>query len=121
MGEKVAIVGTRDYPRLDLVVDYVYSLPMDTVVVSGGGGNVDLTAERAARERGMPEPIIFQALWKVYGKSAGPIRNKLISVECNRMVAFWDGVSPGTRSAVDFTKQLDKIVEIIDENGMPVT
>lgn len=53
MPERVAIVGSRDYPALGEVTAYVESLPAGTVVVSGGTRGVDQTAEKAARARGL--------------------------------------------------------------------
>ena len=49
----VAIVGSRSYPRLDLVHDYVWQLPQDTCIVSGGALGVDQTAEHTAQQRNM--------------------------------------------------------------------
>jgi predicted Rossmann fold nucleotide-binding protein DprA/Smf involved in DNA uptake len=33
---KVAIVGSREYPNLSKVRAYIITLPIDTVIVSGG-------------------------------------------------------------------------------------
>lgn len=41
------------------------------------------------------------AHWKKYGKQAGPIRNREIVSQIDRLVAFWDGHSPGTRDCID--------------------
>ena len=51
--EKVAIVGSRDFPDMVAVTDYVNELPQDTRVISGGARGVDTVAEKAARDRGM--------------------------------------------------------------------
>jgi predicted Rossmann fold nucleotide-binding protein DprA/Smf involved in DNA uptake len=53
MSERVAIVGAREHPRLDLVREYVRSMPPGTVVVSGGAAGVDRVAEATAVERGL--------------------------------------------------------------------
>lgn len=50
---RVAIVGSRGFRGLDVVEHYVGLLAPDTVVVSGGAVGVDLTAENAARARGL--------------------------------------------------------------------
>lgn len=91
----IAIIGSRRYEDLQQVRDYVASLPVDTVVVSGRGGNVDLTAEDAAKARGLATKI-FPADWDTYGKSAGPRRNMDIIANCEMVVAFHDGASKGT-------------------------
>ena len=48
--ERVAIIGSRDFPYPEAVRWLVTDLPPGTVVVSGHGGVVDLTAEQAARD-----------------------------------------------------------------------
>lgn len=49
---KVAIVGSRNYPRLTAVTNYVRSLPRDAKVISGCAAGVDQQAARAARAFG---------------------------------------------------------------------
>lgn len=50
----LAIVGSRRYPKPDDVTTYLLELPQRTVIVSGGGGTVDLTARITAQEHGHP-------------------------------------------------------------------
>ena len=45
---RVAIVGSREYSDIDAIVEYVNSLPADTIVVTGGARGVDQIAEAAA-------------------------------------------------------------------------
>ncbi len=47
---KVAIVGSQGYKHLQRVIDYVRSLPLDTIIVSGGAVGPDGHALR----RGLP-------------------------------------------------------------------
>lgn len=102
---KVAIVGSQGYKHLQRVIDYVQSLPLDTIIVSGGAIGPDQVAEHTAKQRGMPEPIIFLPEWAKYGKPAGPIRNKLIVQEADKLVAFWDQESKGTQSSIKFARE----------------
>lgn len=102
----VAIVGSSDYATLEAVRAYVEALPLETVIVSGHGGKVDLLAEQVADERGMAK-IIHAAAWRVngvYNPAAGFERNSLIVRDCDRAVAFWDGKSHGT---ADTLRKLD--------------
>jgi hypothetical protein len=46
----VAIVGSRDFPDLDMVRAFVRSLPKDACVVSGGARGVDQAAESEAKK-----------------------------------------------------------------------
>lgn len=113
---KIAIVGCRNYPHPEWVREFVESLPDDAVVVSGHGGIVDLTAEQAAKTRGL-ETVIFPADWDAHGKAAGPMRNKKIAAECDEMRAYWDGNSRGTKSAIDAVLWLDKPLTIVWTDG----
>ncbi len=113
---KIAIVGSRDYPDLQAVWDYVESLPLDTVIVSGGARGVDSIAEDCAFARGM-DTLIFPAEWDKYGKSAGFRRNERIVAECDRLVAFWDGTSRGTQHSIELARKAGKLVTVITPEG----
>lgn len=108
---KIAIVGSRDYDDQGEIDRCVWSLPPDTEVVSGAGGIVDKTAEDSARERGL-NVTIFPADWKRYGKAAGAVRNREIAKYADRVIAFWDGSSKGTKITIDIFRSLGKPVEI---------
>lgn len=108
---KIAIVGSRDYPDIAAVRAYVALLPANTIIVSGGARGVDSIAENAARERGM-ECLIFKPDWDRDGKSAAFVRNATIAEECDEMVAFWDGKSRGTKSAIQYARDLRKTVTV---------
>ena len=108
---RVAIVGSRGYLDLDSVVSYVADLPVDTVVITGGAKGVDEAAEKAARERGL-DVVVHYANWTLYGKAAGQIRNQVVVDDCDRLVAFWDGISPGTRGAISAASKAGKLEKV---------
>lgn len=108
--QRVAIVGSRDYPDLNDVHRYVESLPENTIVVSGGAQGVDKRAENAARFYGLPF-LIIPARWE-HGRGAGFIRNQLIVAAADRVVAFWDGKSKGTKHTIDIAHSDGKPVQV---------
>lgn len=108
---KVAVVGSRNYPNLREVEEFVNSLPDGTVVISGGARGVDQTAERAARRRGL-QVEIYKPDWKKYGRGAGPIRNTEIVGAADTVVAFWDGKSAGTKDTITKARKTRKRVII---------
>jgi predicted Rossmann fold nucleotide-binding protein DprA/Smf involved in DNA uptake len=110
---KIAIVGSREYPDWKQVIDYVQSLPLDTIVVSGGARGVDRIAEQVARKRGMTVQI-FHAEWDKYGKSAGMIRNQFIVDYADSVVAFLYQNSSGTMNTIERAKRAGKPVTVID-------
>lgn len=104
---KIAVIGSRAYPDLGAVTAYVRSLPADTVILSGGAPGVDTSAASAAHQSKL-RYTIFRADWATYGRAAGPIRNEQLVSEADRVVAFWDGQSPGTRNALSIAERLGK-------------
>ena len=112
---KVAIVGSREFAD-DRTAEvnvrtYIKRLPSDTVIVSGGARGVDTWAKHAADDCGL-ETIVILPDWKVYGKSAGMRRNSDIVAACDRLVAFWDGKSKGTKNSMDKARAAGKTVEV---------
>jgi hypothetical protein len=108
----VAIIGSRDFPDLDLVADYVkYVLRKDATVVSGGARGVDRLAVDTAKELGMQWKEILPDYAK-HGRYRAPlIRNEEIVSICPRVVAFWDAKSTGTAHALSKAR----------ENGCTIT
>lgn len=108
---KIAIVGSRSYPRLNEVAEYVRALPPDTVIVSGGARGVDTVAEMTALYRNMKVEIYY-ADWKTYGKSAGFIRNDQIVKAADKVVAFHFQNSAGTAHAIRLAQKYGKELEV---------
>lgn len=99
---RLAVVGSRKFPRLDLI-----PVALDgfgpCVVVSGGARGVDRRAENAARERGWPTEIILPQ-WGQLGRSAGIQRNAQIVDRSDGILIFWDGGSPGTKHVLGLAR-----------------
>ena len=59
----------------------------------------------------------FPADWKVYGKQAGPVRNRQMlnyaKEEQGALLAFWDGKSRGTKNMIDIAKDAGIIVKVV--------
>ncbi len=114
MAEAVLITGSRDFPDLSIVAEEMHALPKGTLVVVGDARGVDFAAASAARAAGL-EVEVHPAQWKLHGKGAGPIRNRVMVARVRqsggRVVAFWDGISRGTADCVRQAK----------EAGLPVT
>ena len=109
---KIAIVGSRKGVPSQIVIDYISTLPLDTIVVSGGAIGVDLTAENAASYRGL-KTMIFLPNFTLYpGSRAYFKRNEQIAKVCDEMVAFHNGYSRGTKHAIACAKNLNKPVTV---------
>ena len=118
MGEKVAIVGSREWTDHEMIKDYVYSLDEDDTVVSGGARGVDQFAEIYARERGLTV-LVFKADWNQHGKRAGMLRNHDIIAAADRVVGFWDGKSNGTQHSIGLAKKAGKHVLVFRSDPAP--
>lgn len=111
MSERVVVVGSRDFPDEEMVAEHVTNLPPDTVVISGGASGVDTWAEQAAEFAGL-ETDIYPADWEAHGKRAGYVRNRTMVEEADRIVAFWDGESRGTRHSIKLAMESGKPLDI---------
>jgi hypothetical protein len=67
---------------------------------------------RWAIENKIPTSIFF-ADWETHGKSAGFIRNHEIIKNCDKVIAFWDGVSKGTGHSITLCSKYNKPYKII--------
>lgn len=99
---KLAVIGSREYPNMDLVTEFVLALASKEklVIVSGGARGVDLAAETAAKSAGV-ETDIYPADWDNLGKKAGYVRNTAMSKVVDRCVAFWDLKSRGSKHMIN--------------------
>jgi hypothetical protein len=82
------------------------------LIVSGGARGADSLAERYARECGFYFTAI-PAMWDLYGKRAGIMRNSEIVESADLVVAFWDGESKGTADTIEKAQLVGKDLRVI--------
>lgn len=111
---KLAVIGSRTINNAELVTR-VLDLYKEkiSVIVTGGAKGVDKIAENWAIINNIPF-VIHSPNWSKFGKSAGIIRNRSIANECDHCVAFWDGLSKGTKSTIDMCIKQKKKVDIFN-------
>lgn len=117
---KVIIAGGRDFDNYDHLFDIMdwYNMNMDiTEIVSGGQrtrnpmGGVDWGADYIGELWATSAKIKirrFPADWDQYGKRAGMLRNGIMSIYADSLVAFWDGKSRGTKDMITRMEKLHK-------------
>jgi hypothetical protein len=110
--ERVAVIGSREYPRLADVDTAIDALELTTVVVSGGARGVDQRAVARAKLRGM-QVEEFLADWDGEGRKAGIVRNERMIATVHRVLAFWDEESRGTKHAIEFAKTRSIPVQVV--------
>ena len=90
---KVIVAGGRNYqftPESTAFLDHLHGLHNFTEVVSGGASGADKCGEEWARKNNLSLRV-FNAVWKRYGKRAGPIRNKEMAQYADALVLFPGG------------------------------
>lgn len=126
---RLAVVGSRNFTdksRLFMELNELRKFYKITLIVSGGAKGADTFAENYAKEYGIKK-LVLEADWtdmsepcrrklnssgKEYNALAGFKRNSEIVENCDALVAFWDGTSPGTRDIIDKAKLTGKKVKI---------
>lgn len=111
---RLAIVGSRtfnDYNRLEEVLFQSGMLYEIECIISGGAKGADNLAKLFALRNNI-QFREYPAQWDKYGLSAGYIRNEEIVEACDEVLAFWDGVSKGTKHTIDIAKNKNKKVTV---------
>lgn len=129
---KLAIVGGRDFDdwkRFCETIDAYFCdktvigefIPRFEAVVSGGANGADSLARMWVQERNKglaadrekTKLVEIFPDWGLLGKSAGIIRNEQIISLSDRVLAFWDSKSPGTKNSLSHAKRMKKDTLII--------
>lgn len=106
---KIAIIGSRDC----LIEDFSEYLPKGvTEIVSGGARGIDSAAAAFAHSHGLPVTE-FLPDYKSLGRGAPLARNKQIVEYSDEVLAFWNGVSRGTKFVIDYCARIGRKCTVI--------
>lgn len=115
---RVIIAGTRYFNDYSLLKETANRLLADKitagysiVIVSGGCAGADLLGERYARENGYSIDR-YPAEWEKYGRKAGIMRNAVMADNADALIAYWDGISRGTKNMIDEARKRGLAVRI---------
>lgn len=116
---KIAIIGSRSFNDWNKFNEGVHSnmsntelLSDTTTIISGGAKGTDSMAERFANATYLPIEIILPD-YDTKGKAATHIRNRQIVDKSDKVIAFWDGSSKGTKSVIEYARKLKKDLRVI--------
>lgn len=123
---RIAVVGSRTFRDYRLFCDQLDALrrelvdpdepPVQIRLVSGGALGADQMAERYAQHHSLPIDV-FKPQWHdaqgKYNKRAGLERNTEIVKGADLVLAFWDGVSTGTRDSMRKAERLGIDVRVV--------
>lgn len=105
---KIAVIGSRNL-TVDNLENY---LPENvTEIVSGGAMGIDKCARNYAVENNL-KLTEFLPEYEKYGRRAPLVRNLQIIDYADRVIAFWDGESHGTKFVIENCKRLNKSVMV---------
>jgi hypothetical protein len=119
----VLVTGDRNWDDTETVLQRLLELPNDTVLVHGDARGLDRIAGEIVKHLGFTvysEP----ANWSKYGRSAGPIRNRIMYdvYQPTLVLAFHSDIanSRGTRDMVRYVLKTDTPIELFTGNTVIV-
>lgn len=101
MNKRLAIVGSRNCPPIDIASFLPFS---PTAIVSGGARGADTYAKEFAEKNNLPL-VEYLPHYKKHGRQAPILRNIQIIENCDFLIAFWDGLSRGTKFTIDYARK----------------
>lgn len=112
---RVIVAGSRefnDYPKLKKKLDIILKNQKDITIISGTANGADKLGERYASEKHYNLEQ-YPAMWDLFGKKAGYMRNEEMAKVADACVVFWDGKSKGTKHMIDISKKYNLKLRII--------
>jgi predicted Rossmann fold nucleotide-binding protein DprA/Smf involved in DNA uptake len=121
-----AVIGSRSFNNYKLLKETLDKHNDIGEIVSGGAVGSDSLAEKYAKENKIPFKV-FKPNWQDFSEPcviktnqygdfnalAGLKRNQLIIDYCDKVIAFWDGKSRGSKDSINKAQQQGKQVIII--------
>ena len=102
----------KDYTLLKSKLDFLLSNTDkdEVVILCGMARGADLLGKQYADENNM-DVWEYPADW-AKGKQAGYLRNSQMADDATHLVAFWDGVSKGTKHMIDLATKKGLVVRV---------
>ena len=115
---RIIVAGTRHENNKDSVYafldHYTKDLDNDLVVIVCGccPDSPDVFADEWAKDKGV-DVDYFPADWDKHKSIAGAIRNRKMALNATHLIAFWDGVSTGTKNMIQEAYKEKLIYKVI--------
>lgn len=113
---KYIIAGGRDFYSQDILNKVLSTFSDIDEIISGQANGADKCGEVFALNNKIALTY-YPANWKLYGKSAGYIRNIKMSEYGDALIAFWNGKSPGTKHMIQTMKRCGKPYFVYNYDG----
>ena len=118
---RIAVIGTRtfrDWTRFAKEMDKRLALiqterqSANVVLISGGAEGPDVMARRYAQQNRL-RIVEYMPNFPAHGRGATFVRNRQIVNAAQEVIAFWDGVSRGTRFTLDLANEKQLPVHVV--------
>lgn len=112
----LAVVGSRKWLMPSVVAKVLDECRTNEgmeEIVTGGAAGVDSFAEAWAKLHLVPCTVL-RPDWSI-GRRGAAIRNAEIVKRCDRLVAFWDGSSRGTKMTISMAMKAGKLWRVYRE------
>ena len=109
----IAVIGSRDFKDRELVEKKLAKelTNINVEVITGGARGVDIWVEEFCKKNCTPYKIIRPR--NPSNKLDYLFRNVEIITLADKIIAFWDGKSKGTKFVIDYAKARGKDIEVI--------
>lgn len=109
---KVLVCGSRGFNDYQLLAKKLSEYNI-TEIIEGGSRGADLLSKRYGYDNGIKVTEV-KARWDLYGKRAGYLRNEqMVNMNPDLVIAFWSGVSKGTKHTIDLAINKGIKLEVI--------
>lgn len=110
---RILVCGDRKWADEKTMEEFFKTLPKNTVIIQGGCRGADKMASRLAAKYGLVCSE-YIALWDIYGKAAGPMRNEKMITDGfpDLVVAF--------HNDLEHSKGTKNMLERANKHGIPV-
>lgn len=109
---KIAVIGSRNFKDQKLLKTVLDAETQMIELITGGAVGADTLAENWAKEKQLPVTII-KPNYEKFGKYAPLERNGRIINLAEKVIAFWDGQSKGTKYVIKECQRLGKPLKLV--------
>lgn len=111
---KIAIIGSRKVGNINFAEEIAkhYQFGCDDIIISGGAKGIDTLAAEFAKTHKLGL-IELCPDYEKKGRAAIFIRNRAIIDNSDLVIAFWDGISKGTKYTLDYARKKGMPIKVI--------
>jgi hypothetical protein len=112
---RVIIAGSRNFNDYGIVkkkLNAILKNQKEVTIISGTANGADKLGERYANDNHLKLEQ-YPAMWDLFGKKAGYMRNEEMVKVADAAIVFWDGKSKGSKHMIDISKKYNLKLRIV--------